>query len=48
MFSFHANIANVEELLSVPGNLDVSVVKAKFKDNIQPLITIAGNNGLSL
>jgi hypothetical protein len=27
------------------GNLDVSVLKAKFKDNIQPLITIASNNG---
>jgi hypothetical protein len=27
------------------GCLDVSVLKAKFKDNIQPLITIAGNNG---
>ena len=27
------------------GSLDVSVLKAKFKDNIQPLITIANNNG---
>jgi hypothetical protein len=27
------------------GNLDSSVLKAKFKDNIQPLITIASNNG---
>lgn len=25
-------------------SLDVSVLKAKFKDNIQPLITIANNN----
>jgi len=27
------------------GSLDISVLKAKFKDNIQPLITIASNNG---
>jgi hypothetical protein len=27
------------------GNLDIQVLKTKFKDNIQPLITIAGNNG---
>ncbi|HMI01664.1 MAG TPA: HNH endonuclease domain-containing protein [Pedobacter sp.] len=27
------------------GNLDIYVLKAKFKDNIQPLITIASNNG---
>ncbi|WP_285056631.1 hypothetical protein [Pedobacter ginsengisoli] len=27
------------------GNLDIQVLKAKFKDNIQPLTTIASNNG---
>jgi hypothetical protein len=27
------------------GNLDVSVLKGKFKDNIQPLVTIANHNG---
>jgi hypothetical protein len=27
------------------GNLDVSALKAKFKDNIQPFVTIASNNG---
>ena len=26
-------------------NLDAQVLKAKFKDNVGPLITIAGNNG---
>ena len=26
-------------------NLDTQTLKAKFKDNVGPLITIAGNNG---
>jgi hypothetical protein len=51
----YAHNKNTEKLLQdyltfIPnlgdfGSLDVSVLKAKFKDNIQPLITIAGNNG---
>ena len=26
-------------------NLDAQMLKARFKDNVGPLITIAGNNG---
>jgi hypothetical protein len=51
----NAHNKNTEKLLQdyltfIPGlvdfgSLDVSVLKGRFKDNIQPLITLASNNG---
>jgi len=51
----HARNKNTEKLLQdyltfIPDlsdfvNLDPQVLKARFKDNVGPLITIAGNNG---
>lgn len=53
----NAHIKNTEKRLQdyltfIPdlgdfGNSDVSVLKGMFRDNIQPLITIASNRGLS-